>query len=1155
MNKYPEIEELDETIRSGYPWIIAESWAWFYGRDRPLERLGGLLGLFETSVRYVALLAVSEYCRQGVRDAAIDGAVADLWKPSSGHWVRVLKTCAPRFRSVEGLFCPMLRQCDQSPRVGQQYLLDGLITVRNQIWAHGGMGPQIERESPSLLDKWTPPLTKWLADLSWISDYPLFQRLPDGSAASLMGLRPRFTESLSAKEDLYFAHGTETLRAFPLYLVHARQNQPDADLFLYQGALEDRVKYLSWDQNLTVKDPQLVEALTTLMPKLTEEASGQLDPLFLIEAARESTLESVKQAVAEGRFLPDLYFERADMERVFSAWLQQEKPGLLVAGEAGSGKSTALMARAREMALGPDPVVLLEGRRLVDCGLDVVTQAIARALGRNLPLPVLLESLAKRSAPLMLMVDAVDESADPLELLCSLVQILCGNPGRIRCVATIRDFALSRILDQLPTAIATGLEEHFEFFPVEIGGRTVRRFWFLLPRLAGEAFDRFFEHYRANFDIQTLRHELEDSTVELLANPHLLHIACELHRHGTIEARLSQSILLREYVERRLEVRGTGEPCPRSLELLERIVRCSLELRTPRVDMRALEDDSQTARLLEDRDPTAPFQRLQGSGLLTVLHERRQLIARRWVRVSFERLHEVLLDSILNEDSLSVIIGLVKQEPLYPPLVGALTMRMMRLDRDPNGFKEVAFHLDHNGIRQASVRAMSELPVWDEERTSRELAYWASQGEAGIEAVTDTLQTWMDKGRWDQADRFYHPARAGVPALAEGSAAVARLDLLHADTCWGRGRNHVALDIAERYLRHSVPEIRTQAQVMEVLVLDSADPLGRYLEASVNCLELAREREDADLKAFALWSLGCHREYVSDYLGALDYYEQILALEDAERAVGRTLSMRPYRDDLAMVPKWIARSLTQIPERTREAEHFFLDALRRDQEARDTYQLNVDWDNLSFYYRTMGDLENALRYSDLCFLQEGLFSDDPEWEPSCANRAAILLLLGRIAEAGEYARRALTIGERPDGVGNYLTESFLVAIATSMYLGDFLQASLLMEKLRAHMETDDLDDSGLVSDTAQLALDLRSGVAARGTVRALHERARAAHQEVNFQDWLGLAFFAAAKDCPWNEATRETAEVLFEIANNIGNTFWTKWAMKTIQYRASERLP
>src|SRR5258708_36527372 len=82
-----DLERLDDEIRARYPYPLAATFhrAFYDMPDFTLVH-DYLLDLFEVTVKYLTAIVLAQYVSEGAPDPAIDRSLADLRRPSLGHW-------------------------------------------------------------------------------------------------------------------------------------------------------------------------------------------------------------------------------------------------------------------------------------------------------------------------------------------------------------------------------------------------------------------------------------------------------------------------------------------------------------------------------------------------------------------------------------------------------------------------------------------------------------------------------------------------------------------------------------------------------------------------------------------------------------------------------------------------------------------------------------------------------------------------------------------------------------------------------------------------------------------------------------------------------------------------------------------------------------
>ena len=1159
--------DLEARLLAEYPTIIASSYRAFLAEDNPRLALTTLIQcVFQNTMKYLALIALSEYCEQDSAHVRLNKLFESLQKPQYGHWADFLHTAQKHFREHPPSVVPEVSHFLQPRRHSKLNivaLIAQVIETKNAQTSHGAGLPSVD-ESRQWVEKYTCQILVWLDDMSWLLDYPLFFRTPNGGALRLMGCTPiavACPDAVGAHDcDVFFASTERSLPAFPFFhhLPEERETCPPG-LYLYNGLTPTRVLYLGDRKRFESRDADTVRALEErMLRKRTrlEHVPGPLRVDNLIERAASFTKNTLDRLASEGRYRSDLYVPRDLIESVLHQWLQPTevvadtdrwRPGMLFRGEVGSGKSMTLFALADRLCRGRDLVVLLQGRELDAPDVDQLAQTVSTALGRSESLRMITSSLATESRRLVLLIDAVEENASPDRLLCAALGLLSthGSLG-LRLLMTVRDVPFDRLASERNVRVAfDASSSQLTMFDHDEVSRRVRRPFFTIPRVSPRELEVLFERYRRAHGIPTTLGELDEASKSMLESPMLLKLACESFRCEPLPPHISAHRVFSGYLARVLSNPMTGQTDPQLASFLNRFVDVLIEERDVRISEDAVYDDALMGSVIRSSDRGGPLDILLQEGMLTrVVDSVDVLIPDTFIRVAFDLLLELLISKRVGNGSVRGLVERVASEPAYRPLSGALTIRLNEAAQtgDLESWGEVMPFLGEDAVCRAVSSALENASYAAVDFLLRLVSTWVETRHlAALELVRDLCDFCSNSGRWTVSKRLYAAVvRQAARETASERALFEQIELTYASDCRQSGMSGEALEMYGRLKKSSNETTRTAALMGEILVLDTVDRRDEYAAATHRALEIARTTDHHELSAFALWSLGCLHEYQGEYETAITYYEEVIALSKQLRRSGRSLTLHPYCETLAPVYRWMARSLFLLPGRQGDGEKYYLEALRLDLASGTLFDVSVDWNNLSCYYFARGQLDEALAYSEKEHSQAFLFPDNPEWILSLFNRSALLSLLGRHDEAFDSARRAVELGEALAGQHDYQQFAYLALVCSHAARGDVLHLRSTVERFADYVASLRLphDEADVVLQTARFAAALADGIIAAGTIEELARLYRNLHLSVEACTYLGLSILPSLDRGPLSPEFVSVLRAMGQVADEAENTYW-----------------
>jgi|GEM_PF-71499 len=174
---------VSEKIRTIYPLHLAKVYEATRLETEPRERVRKLVGLYEETVRTLALYGLAIYNQHAVHDPAVEKARVELARPSLGHWLSLLRALAAALKdAAPDLLIPPLQQVHRQDaiqaavqqmqavldtkgpkKVRHGTFLDILVTFRNRKMGHGQLSMAGARQVADPLQK---ALDQWLDGLA-----------------------------------------------------------------------------------------------------------------------------------------------------------------------------------------------------------------------------------------------------------------------------------------------------------------------------------------------------------------------------------------------------------------------------------------------------------------------------------------------------------------------------------------------------------------------------------------------------------------------------------------------------------------------------------------------------------------------------------------------------------------------------------------------------------------------------------------------------------------------------------------------------------------------------------------------------------------------------------------------------------------------------
>ncbi|MGD0202827.1 MAG: HEAT repeat domain-containing protein [Candidatus Bathyarchaeia archaeon] len=183
----------------------------------------------------------------------------------------------------------------------------------------------------------------------------------------------------------------------------------------------------------------LLEQTPVIHPKITF--------LKILQTCKEQVINQMQDLKGSAidrskKYIPNLYVKRAEIEKEFDEFLdQQEKNACVVVGEAGIGK-TNLLCHLSEKLMDSRPVLFLNSMYINGSLEQHLIDALNAQDYPNLDqlMPNLNEALNEKNFDLIVFLDAINESPNPQAIKRDLADIVQNNIGnRIKFYISCRD--------------------------------------------------------------------------------------------------------------------------------------------------------------------------------------------------------------------------------------------------------------------------------------------------------------------------------------------------------------------------------------------------------------------------------------------------------------------------------------------------------------------------------------------------------------------------------------------------------------------------------------------------------------------------------------------------------------------------------------------
>jgi hypothetical protein len=529
-------------------------------------------GLLPAIINFWTVILVLEYARSGLQDPEIDQELARSFIKGRAVEGKRLALCLSIAKFLvtnkAHLTCPEIATSlfsSNKSHTKTYQILDEQIAARNLLHE---VPPTADKLS-ELVQKMLLELTRLLTLNSWLQTcglaYPSTSRAASCApeAISLHGTDP-LTSNIEAGARLVMrGTGEYPLQLYPLMVLNKdKAGKAEAVIFAnFKGA--NNLVYRGIYDTPSINDPYLNLAVKQLFkPQLKDDRVEKLTrPDDYIPAkAREITLETLQEQISAQKYLKDTFVEPPLWRDIFTAYLSDERPGLLLAAPAGAGKSSLLCRLAEEMSTRGHIVLFWHAHNLPGSDLKA---CIESALGQGHELREVFGCIHNRffaksrgkdkHARLLIIVDALNEREDAAAAfskafdLAKEIGIAFGRT--VKLILSIRDTALSKIEND--PAFKARRHLFFSVTDRKVAS-TVDLPYLLLPPFTGKTQEELFRKYKDKFAFEGALDSLSDSAKGLLRKPLMLRLAAEAFAGRRLPRDLGIANIFARYLEQRL---------------------------------------------------------------------------------------------------------------------------------------------------------------------------------------------------------------------------------------------------------------------------------------------------------------------------------------------------------------------------------------------------------------------------------------------------------------------------------------------------------------------------------------------------------------------------------------------------------------------------
>ena len=556
--------DFEQRVLDRYPYVLALPYRNMLDEQDGRGRLDLLAYTLQNALKYMGLLVVGEYHTSDLRLPQLNELFKhNLYQPSFGNWNQFLREgIAALEKEGHSWVLPEIKEgyaavetaqrckkysvetayTDEDGQMAYRTIkgtaIGTLINFRNRHLGHGT--PLSKAKSEELYGQFKPVLDDLLEGLAF-SESLTMVRAERNELYRLTGCKPEPILGRSPeKEDqskVWVEHEDgRRLEIMPFFILPGQVAgaDPDSGVLVYeQFTGGKRIVFHGPDNSLGESAGEVLEQLKSMIRLKEEEApmptSEMEESLFHVRLAtwNDGVMAGLHR---EKKIIPDVYQSREDAEAVLRGWTTAQAPLMVIAADAGSGKTNLLAEMTRKYGEVGLPVVLLRAVHLKSANFK---SALAVVLNLREDWKTKELSVLDRSAeqPWMILVDGVNEHVHPEALFESMLDFLDEAPRQgVKLILTWRVSSpedLPRVDDHRRDLVYMAEQRE--------GDHVLARHALRLSALNREeikaAWDRYAGHasrlYRPQFSFEDLV-SADRALTEQFANPLLLRMFLEL---------------------------------------------------------------------------------------------------------------------------------------------------------------------------------------------------------------------------------------------------------------------------------------------------------------------------------------------------------------------------------------------------------------------------------------------------------------------------------------------------------------------------------------------------------------------------------------------------------------------------------------------------
>ena len=587
--------QLDQIILKDFPHPIATNYAQMLRQTSWEARTRKALEVFEFGVRIITLNVLSQYLIYDmhlVTYAELDRKLyKQLPQASLGQWVEFFFMSLKAYQGRRDRFFihelydlywdTRFEPHHERRKVRGAY--NQLVEIRNDL-AHR-IPPENEDHWRILCEKVENCLREVFRQFSFIKEYTLIRlKTCTGETCqyeSYRGQQITLQSGLIKSEDALhigwfylLQENGQVLALHPLLVFWGDDGNIDqSDAAVYDRLLKETVEYVAlvlrrMVSNADVEQVALVRNIIYYnleKIKLSSKNKQTLSWNNLLSASRALSDEQI-ETIRE-KFQPKVYLQRQNILEAFYDFLASEKNCFVLIGESGSGKSSFVLSLREIFSKQTDNPTEQAAFFFYNAArsnpASITIDGISADLGRFLNYESGATSVLKEmeqsgelyNHKVVLVFDGLNENVDAQTLMRQIDVLVSEKKSDwLKVIVTSRSEAWRQISNNLP--LAENL--YYRNANQRDTDDTIRLAIRLVP-FADLEFEKAYQKYQDEYQLQTSLTELGPHTQQLLHNPLMLCLVAEVYRGGAIPISLHGNEVEALYIKMLISTRRLSE--------------------------------------------------------------------------------------------------------------------------------------------------------------------------------------------------------------------------------------------------------------------------------------------------------------------------------------------------------------------------------------------------------------------------------------------------------------------------------------------------------------------------------------------------------------------------------------------------------------------